>query len=102
MAEALKHRDEQLKAQAARKVMESERLAIIASSPPAWAHEINNPLTGIVTYSQLLLEKNRARAPRARRLQKIVTQGATAAARSSRGLCWTSRARASPTSARAT
>jgi two-component system, NtrC family, sensor kinase len=74
MAAALKRRDEQLKEQAARKVMESERLAMIGQLAAGVAHEINNPLTGIVTYSQLLLEKNPGEGSTRSSLQKIVTQ----------------------------
>ncbi len=57
MAEALQARDRQLKEQTAKKVMESERLALIGQLAAGVAHEINNPLTGIVTYSNLLIEK---------------------------------------------
>ncbi len=57
MAEALQARDRQIKEQTAKKVMESERLAMIGQLAAGVAHEINNPLTGIVTYSNLLLEK---------------------------------------------
>ena len=74
MAEALKARDEQLKEQAKRKVMESERLAMVGQLAAGVAHEINNPLTGIVTYSQLLLEKVPGEGSTRSSLQKIVTQ----------------------------
>jgi two-component system NtrC family sensor kinase len=74
MAEALKARDEQLKEQATRKVMESERLAMVGQLAAGVAHEINNPLTGIVTYSQLLLEKVPGEGSTRSSLQKIVTQ----------------------------
>jgi two-component system, NtrC family, sensor kinase len=74
MAEALKARDEQLKQQATRKVMESERLAMVGQLAAGVAHEINNPLTGIVTYSQLLLEKTPGEGSTRASLQKIVTQ----------------------------
>jgi two-component system NtrC family sensor kinase len=74
MAAALKKRDEQLKEYAAKKVMESERLALIGQLAAGVAHEINNPLTGIVTYSQLLLERTPEEGATRSSLQKIVTQ----------------------------
>ena len=74
MAEALKARDAQLREQAKRKVMESERLAMVGQLAAGVAHEINNPLTGIVTYSQLLLEKVPGEGSTRSSLQKIVTQ----------------------------
>jgi two-component system, NtrC family, sensor kinase len=74
MAEALKARDAQLREQATRKVMESERLAMVGQLAAGVAHEINNPLTGIVTYSQLLLEKVPGEGSTRASLQKIVTQ----------------------------
>ncbi|MBU1181530.1 MAG: cache domain-containing protein [Proteobacteria bacterium] len=57
MASALKKRDEKLKEFTKKKIMESERLAIIGQLAADVAHEINNPLQGIVAYSHLLLEK---------------------------------------------
>ncbi|MBI5951440.1 MAG: cache domain-containing protein [Chloroflexi bacterium] len=56
MADALRERDEKLKEFAKRKIMESERLALIGQLSANVAHELNNPLQGIVTYSNLLLE----------------------------------------------
>ena len=40
-----------------KKIMESERLALIGQLAANVAHELNNPLQGIVTYSRLLLER---------------------------------------------
>lgn len=74
MASALKRRDQQLKEIAQNKVMESERLAIIGQLAAGVAHELNNPLQGIVTYSHLLLERLPDDNPARDSLQKIVTQ----------------------------
>ncbi len=74
MASALKERDEQLKEYTKSKIMESERLAIIGQLAANVAHEINNPLQGIVTYSHLLLETMPNEEWSRGNLEKIVTQ----------------------------
>ena len=74
MAEALKARDERLKEQTARKLMESERLAMVGQLAAGVAHEINNPMQGIVTYSYLLMESAPPTGFERESLQKIVTQ----------------------------
>jgi two-component system NtrC family sensor kinase len=74
MASALRERDEQLKEYTRRKFMESERLTLIGQLAANVAHELNNPLQGIVTYSHLLLERNSIDESTKQSLQKIVVQ----------------------------
>jgi len=74
MAAALKKRDEKLKEFARTKIMESERLAIVGQLAAGVAHELNNPMQGIVTYSHLLLEETPDGNPSRELAQKIVTQ----------------------------
>lgn len=74
MAYVLHERDEQLKEFTRKKFMESERLALIGQLAANVAHELNNPLQGIVTYSHLLLERNSIDDPTKQILQKIVVQ----------------------------
>jgi two-component system NtrC family sensor kinase len=74
MATALKDRDEKLKEFAKKRIMESERLALIGQLSANVAHELNNPLQGIVTYSYLLLEEEECSENAKESLQKIVVQ----------------------------
>ena len=74
MAAALKERDQKLKEFTRKKIMESERLALIGQLSANVAHELNNPLTGIVTYSHLLLERMPEEHPSIGSVEKIITQ----------------------------
>jgi len=58
MAASIQKRDQDLKEFATRRIMESERLALIGQLSANIAHELNNPLQGIVTFSHLMLEDN--------------------------------------------
>jgi two-component system NtrC family sensor kinase len=74
MSLALRERDDKLKEFTKSKIMESDRLALIGQLSANVAHELNNPLQGIVTYSHLLLEDLPRDDPSRDSLEKIVTQ----------------------------
>ncbi len=74
MAGSLRERDEKLKEFAKKKIMESERLALIGQLSANVAHELNNPLQGIITYSYLLLEENIFSDDAKESINKIVVQ----------------------------
>ncbi|MFZ5910784.1 MAG: sensor histidine kinase [Chloroflexota bacterium] len=74
MAAALRDRDQKLKEYAKKKIMESERLALIGQLSANVAHELNNPLQGIVTYASLALERRTFDERCQGNIQKIVIQ----------------------------
>jgi len=57
MVSSIKERDMQLRQRAQEEIMKSERLAMIGQLAAGVAHEINNPLGGIILFSRLLLQK---------------------------------------------
>ncbi|HSG42112.1 MAG TPA: cache domain-containing protein [Anaerolineales bacterium] len=74
MSAALKERDEQLKEFTKKKISESERLAMVGQLAANVAHELNNPLQGIVTYASLSLERENFDDAARQNLNKIVIQ----------------------------
>ena len=74
MASSLKDRDEQLKERTTQTIMKSEKLATIGQLAAGVAHEINNPLGGILSYSHLVLEDMDADNPGRQNVEKIVVQ----------------------------
>ncbi|MBN2474421.1 MAG: cache domain-containing protein [Pirellulales bacterium] len=57
MAEAVNEREKQLKLITRQQIGQSEKLASIGRLAAGVAHEINNPLTGVLTFAHLLREK---------------------------------------------
>jgi two-component system NtrC family sensor kinase len=57
MADSIQKRDQDLKEFATKRIMQSEKLALVGQLSANIAHELNNPLQGIVTFSHLLLEE---------------------------------------------
>ncbi|MBD3268101.1 HAMP domain-containing protein, partial [bacterium] len=57
MADAVSQREQQLKEVTQQQIGQSEKLASIGRLAAGIAHEINNPLTGILTFAHLLKDK---------------------------------------------
>jgi len=74
MVRSIRERDERLKEQTERQIMKSEKLAMIGRLAAGIAHEINNPLGGILLYSHLVLEQLPPDAAQREALEKIVRE----------------------------
>ncbi len=57
MAEAIEQREEELQKITQQQISQSEKLASIGRLSAGIAHEINNPLTGVLTFAHLLKQK---------------------------------------------
>jgi two-component system NtrC family sensor kinase len=74
MASSLKERDDKLKEYTSQQIMKSERLATLGQLAAGVAHEINNPLGGILMYTHLALEDLDEKDVLRRNLEKAVTE----------------------------
>jgi two-component system, NtrC family, sensor kinase len=72
MASSLQERDHEIKRLNEQRLMRSEKLASIGRLAAGIAHEINNPLTAVLTFSSLLLRK--AVEPQKEKLEIIVKE----------------------------
>lgn len=71
--DSLEHTIEKLQEKQAQ-LVEAEKLAAIGKLAAGIAHEINNPLTSVLTFSSLMLEQTPADDPRCERLKMIVKE----------------------------
>ncbi|MFY9397445.1 MAG: cache domain-containing protein [Desulfomonilia bacterium] len=73
MARSLKDRDDRLQ-KAFQRITRTERLAALGQMAAGVAHEINNPLGGILLYSNLILEEMDDGHPSKENMEKIIYQ----------------------------
>ncbi|GAI42046.1 unnamed protein product, partial [marine sediment metagenome] len=74
MASSLKERDNKLKEYTSQQIMKSERLATLGQLAAGVAHEINNPLGGILMYTHLALEDLDKKDVLRTNLEKAITE----------------------------
>ncbi len=74
MASSIEERDEQLRQRAENEIKESKKLAMIGQLASGVAHEINNPLGGILLFSRLLLRKAPAEGTERENLERIARE----------------------------
>lgn len=74
MAEALKERTEQERAERDRCLLQSEKQAAVGKLAAGVAHEINNPLTAVLTYTYLIRDLGDQLPPQAREDLEVVAK----------------------------
>ncbi len=57
MADSLGRRDKQLRDDAEKQILQAEKMASVGRLASGIAHELNNPLTGVLTFGNLLLDE---------------------------------------------
>jgi len=74
MIDAIEQRDEQLKKRTQEELMKAERLAMIGRLASGVAHEINNPLGGILLYSGLVIEDPNIQGISRDNMEKVINE----------------------------
>ncbi|MBN2591572.1 MAG: cache domain-containing protein [Sedimentisphaerales bacterium] len=74
MASSLKERDDKLKEYTNEQIMKSERLSTLGRLAAGVAHEINNPLGGVLMYTHLALEDMEEKEVLRKNLEKTITE----------------------------
>ena len=86
MAQAVAEREELLKQATRQQIGRSEQLASVGRLAAGVAHEINNPLTGVLVFADLMREKENMDAQDREDLEVIIRE--TKRARRSSADCW--------------